>query len=72
MGCNEVLKSIAYAILLGSVEGSAEFIPVSSTAHRLILQRLLKIPADANVFAFLVLVQLGPLLALVAYFRKEY
>jgi undecaprenyl-diphosphatase len=60
------------AVLLGIIEGLTEFIPISSTAHLLILQHILNIPADASVFAFLVLVQLGPLIALLIYFRKEY
>jgi len=64
--------NIFFAILLGFIEGSAEFIPVSSTAHMLIVQRILNIPSDNGVFAFLVLVQLGPLLALLFYFWKDY
>ena len=64
--------TVFYGLLLGIVEGLTEFIPVSSTAHMLVLQRLFQIPSDAGVFAFLVLVQLGPLVALLAYFRNDY
>jgi undecaprenyl-diphosphatase len=64
--------NVFYAFLLGIVEGLAEFIPVSSTAHMLIVQRLLNIPSDNGMFAFLVLVQIGPLVALLLYFRKDY
>lgn len=64
--------TIFTALLLGIIEGLTEFIPVSSTAHMLIAQRILNIPSDNRVFAFLVLVQLGPLLALLVYFRKDY
>ena len=60
-----------YAFLLGIIEGLTEFIPVSSTAHMLILQKLLNITSDDTVIAFLVLVQIGPLLALIIYFRKD-
>ncbi|HUI89303.1 MAG TPA: undecaprenyl-diphosphatase UppP [Anaerolineales bacterium] len=64
--------NIFYAFLLGLIEGMTEFIPVSSTAHMLIVQKILSIPSDAGMFAFLVLVQLGPLLALLVYFWKDY
>jgi len=60
-----------YAFLLGILEGLTEFIPVSSTAHMLILQRLLNISSDETVIAFLVLVQIGPLLALIIYFWND-
>jgi undecaprenyl-diphosphatase len=59
------------ALLLGIIEGLTEFIPVSSTAHMLILQKLLNISSDETVIAFLVLVQIGPLLALIFYFWKD-
>jgi len=60
-----------YSFLLGIIEGLTEFIPVSSTAHMLILQRLLNISSDETVIAFLVLVQIGPLLALIIYFWND-
>ncbi len=60
------------SLLLGIVEGLTEFIPVSSTAHMLIVQRIFNIPSDNAMFAFLVLVQLGPLAALLVYFWKDY
>jgi undecaprenyl-diphosphatase len=63
--------SLFHALLLGIIEGLTEFIPVSSTAHMLIVQKLLNIASDNAVFAFLVLVQIGPLLALVVYFWKD-
>ncbi len=37
--------NIFYALLLGIIEGLTEFIPVSSTAHMLIVQKLLNIPS---------------------------
>ena len=47
------------AFLLGIIQGLTEFIPVSSTAHLLILQQLLGIPSSDAMFSFLVIVQLG-------------
>jgi undecaprenyl-diphosphatase len=60
-----------HALLLGIIEGLTEFIPVSSTAHMLIVQRILSMPSDNIMFAFLILVQLGPLAALIVYFWKD-
>ncbi len=60
-----------FALLLGIIEGLTEFVPVSSTAHMLIVQRILNIPANDVMFAFLILVQLGPLAALIVYFWRD-
>ena len=64
--------NIFYAFLLGIIEGLTEFIPVSSTAHMLIVQKIFNLPADPGMFAFLILVQIGPLVALLVYFWKDY
>ena len=63
--------NIFHAILLGILQGLTEFIPVSSTAHLLIAQYLLGIPASDAIFAFNVLVQLGTVLSLIIYFWKD-
>jgi len=63
--------NIFHAFLLGVLQGLTEFIPVSSTAHMLIGQSLLGIPASDAIFSFLVLVQLGTVLSLVVYFWKD-
>jgi undecaprenyl-diphosphatase len=60
------------ALLLGIIQGLTEFIPVSSTAHLLIAQNFLGIPADDTAFAFAVLVQLGTLVALAAFYWKDF
>ena len=59
------------SFLLGILQGLTEFIPVSSTAHLLIGQKLLGIPATDAMFSFLVLVQLGTILSLIVYFWKD-
>lgn len=59
------------SVLLGIVQGLTEFIPVSSTAHLLIAQSLLHIPASGEMFAFLILVQWGTLVSLFIYFWKD-
>lgn len=58
------------AVILGVVEGLTEFIPVSSTGHLLLTQRLLGL-TDARWDTFIVLIQLGAILAVVAlYFSR--
>jgi undecaprenyl-diphosphatase len=63
--------TIFNAILLGIVQGLTEFIPVSSTAHLLISQKLLGIASSDATFSFLVLVQLGTILSLFIFFWKD-
>ena len=63
--------TLFHAFLLGIIEGLTEFIPVSSTAHILVLGKLLGIPSDDSSFSFSIIVQLGSVLALLIYFRKD-
>lgn len=56
--------------ILGVVEGLTEFLPVSSTAHLLLAEKLLKV-SGPQWDAFTVLIQLGAILAVVAlYFER--
>jgi undecaprenyl-diphosphatase len=59
------------AFVLGIIQGLTEFIPVSSTAHLLLSQSILKIPADDAMFSFLVIVQLGTIVSLFAFYWKD-
>jgi undecaprenyl-diphosphatase len=63
--------TLLHALLLGIVQGLTEFIPVSSTAHLLIAQNLLGLPASGAMFSFLVIVQLGTLVSLFAFYWKD-
>ena len=63
--------TVFQAFLLGIIQGLTEFIPVSSTAHLLISQTILKIPADDAMFSFLVIVQLGTILSLIVFYWKD-
>jgi undecaprenyl-diphosphatase len=63
--------TVLRAFLLGIIQGLTEFIPVSSTAHLLIGQRLFGLPADDAMFSFLVIVQLGTLISLFAFYWKD-
>jgi undecaprenyl-diphosphatase len=63
--------TLLQSLLLGIIQGLTEFIPVSSTAHLLIAQKLMSIPADDAAFAFSILVQLGTIVSLIVYFWKD-
>jgi undecaprenyl-diphosphatase len=61
--------SVWEAVLLGVIQGLTEFLPISSTAHLLVARQLLghANPEDA----FTVVIQLGTLAAVFAYFRAD-
>ncbi|NWF63470.1 MAG: undecaprenyl-diphosphatase UppP [Chloroflexi bacterium] len=63
--------NLLHALILGIVQGLTEFIPVSSTAHLLIASSLLGLPADDRTFSFNVIIQLGTVLAMLAYFWRD-
>jgi len=63
--------NIFQSFLFGILQGMTEFIPVSSTAHLLIGQKILGIASNNAMFSFLVLVQLGTIVSLIVYFWKE-
>ncbi|MBA2699618.1 MAG: undecaprenyl-diphosphate phosphatase [Nocardioidaceae bacterium] len=60
------------AIILGIVEGLTEFLPVSSTGHLTITEKLLGMSIDdPAVTAFTVVIQMGAILAVIVYFRRD-
>ena len=63
--------SVIHAFLFGIIQGLTEFIPVSSTAHLLIGQQLFGIPANDAMFSFLVIVQMGTIVSLFVFYRKD-
>ncbi len=68
MGFLEILK----VIILGIVEGITEWLPISSTGHMLLVDEFIKLSAsDAFKEMFMVVIQLGAILAVVTiYFKK--
>jgi undecaprenyl-diphosphatase len=59
------------AVILGIVEGVTEFLPVSSTGHLLLAQRFFGLGEGSFWQSFVVLIQLGAILAIVViYFAK--
>ena len=60
------------AVLLAIVEGATEFLPVSSTGHLIIVDAFVKLTGDpAFNSAFIVVIQLPAILAVVVYFWKD-
>jgi undecaprenyl-diphosphatase len=57
--------TVLQALILGSLQGLTEFLPVSSTAHLYIAQELLRIRNDALALSFDIVLHLGTALALV-------
>ena len=59
------------AVILGIVEGITEFLPVSSTGHMLLVKRFFGLGEGSFWDSFVVLIQLGAILAIVViYFAK--
>lgn len=60
------------AVLLGIVEGVTEFLPISSTGHLTILEKILGFSInDPDITAFTAIIQVGAVLATLLYFRKD-
>ena len=65
---NEYLISV----LLGIVEGLTEFLPVSSTAHLRLAEKLLGMSLDSGYWKlYTIVIQLGAILVLPIYFRSH-
>lgn len=61
-----------HAVILGAVEGVTEFLPVSSTGHLTIVEKLFGYQIDgAGITAFTAIIQLGSIMAAVIYFRRD-
>ncbi|RFA22746.1 undecaprenyl-diphosphate phosphatase [Subtercola boreus] len=64
--------NLLYAIILGVVEGLTEFLPVSSTGHLTLVEKLLGFQIDdPGVTAFTAIIQFGAIVAVIIYFRSD-
>jgi len=63
--------SIIQAIILGAIEGLTEFLPISSTAHLILLGDLLKVPSTIFTQTFEIVIQLGAILAVLGLYLKK-
>ncbi|OSZ73698.1 UDP-diphosphatase [Chitinophagaceae bacterium IBVUCB2] len=64
--------NIIDAIIIAIVEGLTEFLPISSTGHMIITERLLGVPDNDFTKLFTVGIQLGAILAVVVLYWKKF
>jgi undecaprenyl-diphosphatase len=62
----------AESIIIAIVEGITEFIPISSTGHMIIAEKLLQTQDDEFTKVFTVAIQLGAILAVVVLYYKKF
>lgn len=61
-----------HAIILGVIEGITEFLPVSSTGHLTIAEKLMGYQIDTpSITAFTAVIQIGAIAAAVLYFKDD-
>jgi undecaprenyl-diphosphatase len=60
------------AIILGIVEGVTEFLPVSSTAHLILVTHLLRVAETEFVKSFQIIIQFGAILSVVVLYWKKF
>lgn len=60
------------AIILGIIEGVTEFLPISSTGHLTIAEKLMGMPLDdKSLVAFTAIIQIGAIAAAIIYFWQD-
>jgi undecaprenyl-diphosphatase len=64
--------SVLQSIVLAIVEGLTEFLPVSSTGHMIIVSSWMGITANSFTKTFIVVIQLGAILAVVVLYWKHF
>lgn len=64
--------SLLEVIILAIIEGITEFLPVSSTGHMIIAQKVMNIESTDFVKAFTVIIQFGAILSVVVLYYKRF
>jgi undecaprenyl-diphosphatase len=64
--------NIVEAIIIAIVEGITEFLPISSTGHMMIAQKIMNVPSSEFTKAFIVCIQLGAILSVVVLYWKRF
>lgn len=60
------------SVILGVIEGVTEFLPISSTGHLTVAEKLMGLPIDApSVTAYTAIIQIGAMIASIVYFWKD-
>lgn len=60
------------AIIIAIVEGITEFLPISSTGHMIIAQKILGVPSSEFVKAFTVNIQFGAIISVIVLYWKRF
>lgn len=62
-----------YILILGVVQGITEFLPISSTGHMMLVDRIINPQGVSQEFkdAFMIIIQLGSIMSVVVYFFKD-
>ncbi|KKU77806.1 MAG: Undecaprenyl-diphosphatase [Parcubacteria group bacterium GW2011_GWA2_47_7] len=68
--CYTSRMNIIHGLVLSLVEGITEFLPISSTGHLIITSQLLGIAQTEFIKSFEIAIQLGAVLAIVAFYWK--
>jgi len=61
-----------HALIIAIVEGITEFLPISSTGHMIITEKLLGLQSDEFTNLFIVNIQLGAILSVVVLYWKRF
>ena len=64
--------TIVESIIISIVEGLTEFIPISSTGHMIVAEKLLGVTDDDFTKVFTIAIQLGAILAVVVLYWKKF